>query len=287
MSFRTHHFVHLATRVPGLFVCLAAALVGKPASGSNLTGFMPPAGSGVVASSYTDESYDEFWRGETLVSEPSLGKITTRSAALWLSWGLTDRWSLVFDLANVDTEAGGPAGLEDSGLQNASALLTARLWSQSRGDREHSIVAAAGIRAPLASYEANAPVARGDETTDGLLRLVYLLRLGDFYWSQQLGFELRGRDAPDCWPVFTEIGYGKGRFTWIVSYTRMLTEDGTDIGDPGFTFPSNREELERVGAKVVVELDSRWSAFGGGFTTLSGRNSGDADGFSLGILRRF
>ncbi len=287
MSFRTSRFVHLAAGVPALVVLLAATFSGEPAGASNLTGFLPQAGTGVVASSYTDESYDEFWLGETRVSEPALGEITTRSAALWLSWGLTDRWSLVFDLASVDTEAGGPVGLTDSGLQDVSALLATHLWSHGRGHREHSLVAAAGIRTPLDSYEANAPVARGDETTDGLLRLVYLLRIGGFYWSQQLGYDLRGGDAPDCWPVFTEIGYGTGRFTWIASYTRMLAEDGTDIGDPGFTFPSNREELERVGAKVVVELDSRWSAFGGAFTTLSGRNSGDADGFSLGIIRRF
>ena len=33
-----------------------------------------------------------------------------------------------------------------------------------------------------------------------------------------------------------------------------MADGGTDIGDPGFTFPSNKDETERVGAKVFARL---------------------------------
>ena len=141
--------------------------------------------------------------------------------------------------------------------------------------------------ASRASYEANAPVARGDDTTDGLLRLVYLLRSGRFYWSQQVGLDIRGGDAPDGFPIYTEVGYSFGRVTGIGFYSLYLADGGTDIGDPGFTFPSNQEEYERLGAKLAVDTPSPWSLFAGAFTTLDGRNVGNTDGLFFGAIVHF
>jgi hypothetical protein len=271
---------------------LLAVLLDLPAQASDLTGFLPTAGHGTVAFSYTSESYDHFWVGTTKVQEPALGEISTDSASLWLSWGLSDRLALIADVAHVDAEADGPAALSDSGLQDASVILAGRLWSRRHGNVEHSLVGGIGVRTALESYEANSPVARGDETTDGLLRIVYLLRSGRFYWSQQLGFDVRSDDAPNGIPLYTEVGWSTDRLTWIATYSRLIADGGTDIGDPGFTFPSNREEYSRLGAKLIGHLgthpgDSRWSLFAGGFVTLDGRNVGDASGFSAGVIRTF
>ena len=273
------------------FCLLTPWAFGSAALASDLTGFLPAAGEGVVALSLTDESYDDFWVGDQKVSEPARGEISTESASLWLSWGLTDRLALIANVAYVDTEASGPAGLEDSGPQDASLMLAGRVWQSNsdfnRGSKSHSLTLAAGIRTAIESYEANAPVARGDETTDGLLRLVYLFRSGRFYWSQQVGFDLRGGEAPDSFPFYTELGWSTARVTWVASYSRLLADGGTDIGEPGFTFPSNREEYSRLGAKVIAAVSPRWAVFGGGFTTLDGRNAGNAEGFTLGVIRKF
>lgn len=257
------------------------------AGAADLTGFLPPAGEGAVAFGYTDESYDEFWVGKARVSEPALGEISTRSATLWLSWGFSDRLALIADVAYVESSAAGPAGLEDSGPQDASLLFARRLWRRGQGRIEHSLVAAAGLRTAVEAYEENAPVARGDQTTDGLARLVYLLRAGRFYWSQQVGFDLRGGEAPDAFPLYTEIGWSAGRFTWIAGFSFLFADGGTNIGEPGFTFPSNREEFARLSAKVVGDVTARWSLFAGAFNTLDGRNSGDSSGLSLGAIHRF
>jgi len=204
-----------------------------------------------------------------------------------MNWGFSDRLALVADLAHVDAQAGGTSGMEDGGLQDASLLLLRRLAGTERAGVSHELVGALGLRTSLASYEANAPVARGDDTTDGLLRLVYLLRSGPFYWSQQVGFDLRSDDAPDGFPIYTEVGYGLGRFTAIGFYSLYLADGGTDIGESGFTFPSNQEEYERVGAKLLADIDSRWAVFAGGFTTLDGRNVGNADGLFFGAIFHF
>ena len=65
------------------------------------------------------------------------------------------------------------------------------------------------------------------------------------------------------------------------------SDGGTDIGDPGFTFPSNQEEYDRLGGKVYVRINDRFGLSFSGFSTLDGRNTGDSTGASLGFNYRF
>jgi hypothetical protein len=267
---------------------IAVCLCAPATHAADVNGFMPGQGRGHVAVGYTSESYDRFWRGPEKVPTPGvLGEIETTSSSVWLNWGFTDRLALVVDAAYVDVDSDGTGGFSDAGPQNLSVLLAYRLWQQSSGSRSHSLVVAAGVSTPLESYVANAPVARGDETTDGLLRLAYLFRSGRFYWSQQVGFDIRSDEAPDGVPLVSEFGWKSGRWTWIGWLSQYSADGGTDIGQSGFTFPSNDEDVQRLGAKAIVDVDSGWSAFVGGFTTTDGRNTGDATGWSVGLIHHF
>ena len=268
---------------PGRALCaflLAAALGALPAAALDLNGFLPAAGQGDLALSYTSESYDEFWVGTTKVADPGVGEVDTVSLSLWGRYGFTDRLAVVANVAHVDVESDGLAGFEDSGVQDLSALGLYRLLESG----PHSLTGGAGLRTPVKNYRGDHPVSIGDDTTDALLRLVYQYSSGPFYVSQQVGYDLRGDEAPDGFPLYTEAGYSVGAVTFSASYTRYVADGGTDIGDPGFTFPSNQEETERVGAKVYARVAPRWGLAGSAFTTLDGRNSGDASGFSLGVV---
>jgi len=205
-----------------------------------------------------------------------------RRADGWQSLAADDL-ALVGNVAHVNAESDGLGGFEDSGLQDLSVLLKYRFLSSG----PHSLLAAGGVRTPLSDYEANLPVDLGDGTTDVLARLVYLFNSGAFYFSQQVGYDFRGDDAPDGVPLYTELGFTTGSLTWIGFYSQLTARDGTDIGDPGFTFPSNKDEYSRVGAKIYARLGDRWGFSVLGFTTLDGRNSGDTQGFSLGTNVRF
>lgn len=248
----------------------------------DLNGFLPARGEATLALSYTSEGYDEFWRGETRVSNPGLGEVDIQSLTLWGRYGVTDRFALVVNLPYVDAEGDGSAHFRDSGVSDLTALGKLRLFESRGGSTRHSLTGAAGVRTDIGDYEADAPVSLGDGTTDGLFRLVYQLETDGFYFSQQVGYDLRGDDAPDGYPLYTEVGYTFGRTTVNAFYLRYLADGGTDIGDPGFTFPSNREEIERAGAKVYVRLTDGVGLAVSAFTTLDGRNTGDADGVSVG-----
>lgn len=264
-----------------------ALLLPAVAPALDLNGFVAAPGEGAAALSLTMESYDEFWAGEQRTSAPPLGEVETSSASLWFRWGFTDRLSMVANLPYVEVETDGPAGFEDSGLADAEAMLLLRALEVDSGGVRHRLLAGIGGRTAVSDYEADAPVSLGDGSDDLLLRLVYQLEVGSFYVSQQVGYDLRGDDVPDSFPLYTEAGYTFGRFTASASYKRLFADGGTDIGDPGFTFPSNQEELTRVGAKLYGRFTDRFGGFVSAFTTLDGRNTGDATGLSAGVVLDF
>jgi hypothetical protein len=267
------------TCAPSIAALLLAAGVAAPAQAFDINGFMPARGQGDVAFSYTMESYDHFWVGETKVSDPGVGEVETDSLSVWFQWGFTDSFALVANLPYVDTTSDGLGGFEDSGLQDLSVLGKYRFFSSG----PHNLVGAAGFRTAAQDYEANLPVDLGDNTDDLLLRLVYHYQTSGFYFSQQVGYDVRGGDAPDGFPLYTELGYTAGRITYTGFYSRLIADGGTDIGDPGFTFPSNQEEYSRVGAKIYGRVTDRFGLSGLFFTTLDGRNTGETDGFSVGV----
>ena len=269
-------------------IALAAAVLLSGASHAmDLNGFLPARGEGTAALSYTGESYDEFWVGRTRVEEPALGEVETASTSLWLRWGFTERLAVVGNLPYADVTTDGAAGLEDSGAADLEALVLFRLLETSTGAVRHRVVAGAGVRTPASDYEGDAPVSLGDDTTDALVRFVYQLESGGFYLSQQVGFDARGDDAADTVPLFTELGYTAGRVTVSAFYSYLAADGGTDIGDPGFTFPSNQEEYERAGAKLFGRFTDRIGGTVSAFTTLDGRNTGDATGLSAGLVFDF
>jgi hypothetical protein len=280
------HAAAVSARGSALLAGLLAVGLAAPAAAMDLNGFFPPKGGGDVAVSYTVESYDHFWVGDQLVSAPPLGEIETASLSVWFDYGITDRLALVANVPSVDVSSDGTEGFGENGLQDLTVLLKARLASGG-GAVRHGLSGAAGVRTPLTDYDANLPVDIGDGTTDVLLRLVYQLEAGRFYLSQQVGYDLRGDDAPDGLPLYTEVGYTAGRVTFSGFYSQVTADGGTDIGDDGFTFPSNGDEYQRLGGKVYARLSDRFGLSASGFTTLDGRNTGDTSGFSAGGSWRF
>jgi hypothetical protein len=269
-----------------IVVAFAVACAGFPALATDINGFLKPKGHADLAVSFTQESYDSFWAGETEVAPPEVVEVETRTASLWVGYGVTEKLTLFGTLAYVDANSDGTMGFAESDLQDVTALIAYGFWGRD-GSVSHDLIAATGVRTPLVHYEANQPVDVGDGTTDVLLRLVYLLRVRGFYWSQQVGFDARNEDAPDGVPIYTELGYTRGRVTYNAFYSRLVVSDGSDIGDPDFTFPGNREEYERVGAKIYCRTGERIGFAVSYFDTLDGRNTGNSSGASLSAVFSF
>ena len=269
-------------------VALTSALLllfSIPAAAADLNGFLREKGHGDVALSYTSENYDQFWLGTTKVDVPNGGDVDTTSLSLWFAYGLTDNLTLVGDLPYVKSKSDG-FDMEQSALQDLTVLgeyRFASIGSTTRSD----FLGAGGFRTHASNYEPNLPVDVGDGTSDILFRFVYHLEAGAFYFSQQIGYDLRNEDAPDGFPLLTEAGYTWGPVTLTAGFSVLKARGGTDIGDPGFTFPSNKEEYRRLGGRVYGRITDRFGVSGSYYQTLGGRNTGDSSGFSLGANYHF
>lgn len=277
----------LGTAPRAALLTLALGATAQPLAATTIDGFFPAAGEGDLVLSYAAEGYDEFWVGDTKVSDPGVGEVETTSESLWGRFGLTDDLAVIFNVPYVHADSDGLGGFGDSGFQDLAALLSWRALSRETGSCRHSLALAGGVRTPIESYEANLPVDLGDGSTDALLRLAYQVERGQLYVTQMVGYELRGDDAPDGFPLQTTLGTTFGRVTPSLYYAWYVADGGTDIGDPGFTFPSNKDETTRIGAKIYGRLGEHFGLAVGAFSTLDGRNSGDVEGFSLGAVYRF
>ncbi len=273
-------------RAGGLLLASALLAAPLPVAATSIDGFFPARGQGDLVLSHTAERYDEFWMGDEKVADPGMGRVETRSESLWGRFGLTDDLAVIFAAPWVDAESNGSGGWCDRGFQDATALLSWRALGRQRAAGRHTVALGGGLRTPVESYDPNLPVDRGDGTTDVLLRAAYQLERGRFYLTQMVGYELRGGDAPDGVPFRTTFGVTLGRITTSASWAAYRAAGGSDIGEPGFTFPGNEDEHERIGLHLYARLAETWGLAAGTFTTLDGRNTGDAEGLSLGVVHR-
>lgn len=273
-----------STVFPALAAAALAGLSAAPAFAFDLNGFLPSRGHGDLAVSHTFEAYDEFWVGKTEVEDPGVGRVETGTLSLWMQYGITGDLAVVANLAYVDVHSDGLGGFAASGLQDRTVLAKLRVGSVRTGSSQHSFVAGFGVTSPASGYEPNSPVDLGDGTTDVLLRFVWQWQAEAVYFSQQLGYDIRNEDAPDGIPLHSELGVTVRRVTVSAAYSGRFADGGTDIGDPGFTFPSNGDEYHRLGAGVYGRLSERAGLSLSGFTTVDGRNAGKAHGISTGLV---
>ncbi len=253
---------------------------------SDLNGFLSAKGKGGVALSFTSEGFDEFWVGDSKVSDPGVGQVDRRSVSLWVGYGLTDRITLNASLPYIDVDSNGLAGFKERSAQDVAVLGKYRLGSVGQTVRNDFVVAG-GLRTAVSDYATDNPGDVGDGTTDVLFRLVYQLNYRRFYASQQVGFDLRSAEAPNGFPLFTEMGIGFGRVTLSGFYAKQIADGGTDIGQPGFTFPGLNDESDRVGAKIFARVTEGLGVSLAGHVTLDGRNTPKISGVSAGIFRAF
>ena len=179
----------------------------------------------LVACGYRGEMIKEYFRN--IVVHESDFIVDLRSGAMTVLNGSKLDWRVGVLDTGLDTMTGGRVRrlrphignapfmcTYGDGLSNVdlTALLAFRAL-EGGGSLRHRLVAAGGVRTPLSNYQGNRPVDLGDDTTDLLVRLVYQLERGGFYASQQVGYDLRGEDAPDGLALYTEAGYTWGRVT--------------------------------------------------------------------------
>ncbi len=270
---------------------LAACLVASAPRGQGETGFLRGAGKTDVAVTYFLDTYDEFWVGGDRVSMPGVGEVDRMGYNLYAAYGLRDDLDLILSASYVEAESDGAAGAPDeSDLQAAVLAAKWRVLRRQYDWGEVSFSLLPGVSLPLTDYENNAITAIGDGQIDWRGRIVgHIQTHGGTFASIETGYDHRIGKPKDEIPIHLTVGHTfANRFTLSPFLSVVESLGGTDIGPPGTNdFPTNEEDYVRTGLSAYYRLCEDVGITGSWRTTLDGRNTGDVEGFTLGLVFGF
>ncbi len=273
-------------------VCISYTLAAQ----SMVDGFMRGKGNLNTAVSYSYESYDQYYIGDSIVTNPNLGTISTKSVGVYLAAGVTDFLDVIVSLPYVRVAPSQGYWQSQRGLQDLSIFVKLRALKKKIGSiGELSIMASGGLSVPISDYIANSPVAIGHHSTglDGRLIVQHRLPFGVFIMAQggyikkyniKLDTEVEV-SVPDAWDYVAKVG-GTYKILYADAWINIReARSGTDIGQ-GVPFPTNAISYTRAGFNLyssIPWIKQLGVSFGTSFT-LSGENIGKATRFSGALI---
>lgn len=260
-------------------------------------------GAGVVL---THERWDRYWEGTLLRENGNIGTLTTRTAALVLGYGVTDRLSVSAALPYVRTRASQGTLREMHGVQDVMVSARYRLLSQPVGDGRMTAALTGAVGVPAGDYSPDflpLSIGLGSRRVSGRLSLGYAM--GEA-WSldASAAYTWRGsvrldRDAwytdgrlhlgntvpmPDVFDATLGAAYRAGRLHLPVSVTAQRTLGGGDIRRQDMPFVSNRMDFVRVDAGLGLALPAGLALRLGAGRVVHGRNVGQSASVSAGLI---
>lgn len=279
----------LSQRSLFVLVSCAAALPAAHAQGES--GFLRGKGNLDLSLSYDLDTYDRFWVGDTKVNMDGVGRIKRHAVSLYGAYGLTDGLDVVATGAYVDVTSDGDADFPDEdGLQDATVYLK---WRAIEGDvpgGQASLLLTPGIKFPLSSYEDNAVTAIGDGQIDWRARAIaHYQHYTGTWFSLEGGYDIRNGDPKNDTILNATLGIPVGKsFTLMPFYSQVWSAGGIDISDVPAKgpFPAVQEEYQRIGVRAYWEITEHFGLSAGWRDTLDGKNTGDVESFSGGVVWR-
>lgn len=277
-----------------LFALLVIAGFATATAQVAIDGFMRGAGKTSASVWFSTESYDEYWVGNTITSNPNLGTISTQSFGLYVAGGITDYLDVILSLPYVSTEPSAGFWSSQSGLQDLGAAVKVRPLQLEVPAGNLSVIAAGSITTPVGDYIPDAPIAIGHYSTNFDSRLVvhYNTTFGGFA-TLQGGYIHRSNvdldrgytvAVPDAVDFIGKLGYYTGPLYVDAWAQRQNAQSGTNIG-PGVPFPTNKQSYTKIGASAYYGLpwvENLGVSVGFG-TILDGTNIGKSTRISGGI----
>lgn len=270
-----------------LSLAFVLASLATLASAQGDTGFVRGAGRADLALSYSLDHYDEFWVGNDKVADPGVGEIERMTYSLYGAYGLTDDIDLVLNAAYVEASSDGAAGFSDEGdLQDLVLGAKWRAWQAGAGPGRLSFFLTPAVKLPMTDYEDNAVTAIGDGQVDLRFRGVFHYQVGAYWASLETGYDRRNGAPDDEIPVHLTLGGNVGPVTIMPFYSLVTSRGGIDIDEvPALGgFPATEEEYERFGLRAFARINETFGLTAGYLTTSDGKNTGDVDAFTFGLV---
>jgi hypothetical protein len=260
-------------------------------------------------STYTHDSWSEYWEGSLKRDNGNIGTVTTQTATSSANYGVTDRLNVIAAVPHVWTNASqgvlhGEKGFQDIQLAAKYSFLDRPLANV--GHLRAIAVLSGGI--PLTDYSPDfQPMSIGlgskwistrftlhYETTPGWFvtgSSAYTWRGSvkldrPYYFTQNQLFLSNEVGMPSVFDYTVSAGYRKHGIMAPFMFTQQRTQGGGDIRRQDMPFVSNKMNFSRIGGMVMYQvpfLHGLAPLFSFNYI-LDGRNVGQSTTYSVGLM---
>lgn len=290
-----------------LFACVAVPLGAQSID----DGVMLPKHGLVVGDFYSHDSWNRYWEGTLKRDNANIGTLTTQTNVWLVNYGVTDRLTVMTAIPRVWTHASQGVLHEMEGFQDLSLAAKYSVWER-RSTRLGALRAIAGVATglPLTSYTPDfypLSIGSGSRRVSGRFSVTaqsargwFANGSGAYTWRAKVKLDrpyyyTDGQlhltdevDMPNVFDYIATAGYGRPAWMASVSFMQQRTLGGGDIRRQDMPFVSNRMDFSKIGGMAMMavpKLRSLSAALAYNYT-IAGRNVGQAQTFTAGVLYR-
>lgn len=256
---------------------------------------------------YGNSSWNKYWEGAFFRENANLGTFKSQSVMAMANYGITNRLNVIASASYIQNKvtAGTLAG--QKGIQDLNLFLKQEVFAKEIKGFNTSLVAVAGVSAPLTNYVADfLPISIGMRSKTASIRMMADVQKGHWYGTASALWMKRGnvtidRNAyyttemiysnqvamPDVFSYNIRLGWrDMADKVFELVLDRMNTIGGFDMRKNDMPFLSNNMEALRAGLniKYLIPKTGGLSVMASGMHTLSGRNMGKATTIMAGLV---
>jgi hypothetical protein len=240
-------------------------------------GIMMPKRDLCAGSSYSRDTWDQYWEGALKRTNGNIGKLTTQTNVWFANYGITDRLNVIAMVPYVRTDASqgvllGMKGFQDITLAGKFSFLERQFGNY--GKLRAIAVATGAI--PLTNYTPDfQPLSIGtaSKRVTGRFTLHFHSNPG-WFLNGSLGYTWRSNvtldrpyyftdgqlfltnivEMPQVFDYVLSAGYLKHGLNTEFSFRQQRTQGGGDIRRQDMPFVSNRMNYSQVGAMALYTI---------------------------------
>jgi hypothetical protein len=258
---------------------------------------------------YMHSSWKSYWEGTLKRTNLNLGTVTTQSVMFMPNYGITNNLNVMAGTSYVWTHASAGTMKGMKGMQDLSLFVKWRPLVKTFGKNKVSLFVLGGYAIPTTNYVIDhLPLSIGLGTrsltgrgmVDFQHRHLSVTASAAYhrrsnikldrtsYYDTEMHYTNEVR-MPDAAQYQLRAGY-RGKYLLAEALlNNWTTLGGFDITRNNMPFPSNRMNATAVGVqlKYTLKSNTHLSLIGGGSTTITGRNMGQATAFNVGAFYAF
>ena len=250
-------------------------------------------------------SWTNYWEGIFKRDNSNIGRLSTTSGMLMLSYGLNQNVNVMASLPYVFTKAskGTLSGL--NGLQDAGFFIKWRPVKKKLGKQNISLFGVGGFSTPTNDYNIDfLPMSVGLGSSVLSARLIVDVQRNKFFTTLSGVYMYRGNvkidrsayyttrqvnsnevEMPDVGNFQLRTGYRSKKLIAEASLSNIITFGGFDIRKNDMPFVSNKMNSTNAGLEFKFYPGNEKLGLNASvWQTLKGRNIGQATGYTAGVL---